>query len=62
MSGRPWLRWFGLGRIPKAMLPILRKEGIRLQDEGVLGSVTLRHFRAPGRYSRWRRSLVIGCE
>jgi len=51
---------FGLGKLLKAMVPILRGEGIVLQDEGVTGSVTLRKFRAPGRIHSYKRSGFVG--
>ena len=53
-------RFFGLGRIPKKILPTLEQEGIVLQDEGLSGSVTLRNFRSPTRRSGWRRSWISG--
>ena len=48
-------RLFGLGGIPGPLLTRLQGEGVLLLDEGVRGSATYRDFRAPGRYSRWRR-------
>lgn len=48
-------RLFGLGRIPGPLLTRLKGEGVLLLDEGVRGSVTYRNFRAPGRYSHWKR-------
>ena len=51
---------FGLGKLPKAMTPILQGEGIVLLDEGVGGSVTLRKFRAPGRIHSYRKSAFVG--
>ena len=53
-------RWFGFGRLPKAMRPILESEGILLVDEGVGGSVTFRKFRAPGRRHGYRKSWFTG--
>jgi len=35
-------------------------EGIVVADEGIPGSVTYRDFRAPGRYSSWRKQAFIG--
>lgn len=52
-------RLFGVGKIPQQMLAQLQQEGILLSDEGVKGSVTYRDFRAPGRYSSWRRVGLI---
>jgi hypothetical protein len=51
---------FGLGRFPKAMVPILESEGIVLQDQGVWGSVTFRKFRAPGKIYNHRKSGLVG--
>jgi len=53
-------RLFGLGRIPKLLNDTLRIEGIVVADEGIPGSVTYRDFRAPGRYSSWRKQAFIG--
>ena len=53
-------RLFGVGRIPKLVGDRLRMEGVVLSDEGVPGSVTYRDFRAPGRYSSWRKQAFIG--
>jgi hypothetical protein len=53
MSKTLLYRIFGLGRVPKRMLPAIRREGIVLLEEGIGGSLTFRDFRAPGRrYSR----------
>lgn len=53
-------RLFGLGKFPKAMVPILEREGIVLEDQGLSGSVTFRKFRAPGRIYRYRKSGLVG--
>lgn len=53
-------RLFGLGKVPKRMLPELEDEGIVFLDEGISGSVTFRNFRAPGRRYPWRRSWFTG--
>ncbi len=53
-------RLFGLGRIPKAMRPILEREGIVLMDKGIGGSVTFRKFRAPGRRYSYRKNWFCG--
>jgi|SRR5450432_1004568 hypothetical protein len=49
-------RLFGIGKIPVQLKAQMEIEGIRLQDEGIPGSVTYRNFRRPGRYSSWRRT------
>jgi len=48
-------RLFGIGKIPEQYRAALTGEGILLSDEGIKGSVTYRNFRAPGRYSNWKR-------
>lgn len=48
-------RLFGVGKIPEQLATQLKEEGILLLDEGIKGSVTYIDFRAPGRYSNWRR-------
>jgi hypothetical protein len=48
-------RLFGLGKIPGPLKATLDSEGILALDEGIKGSVTYRDFRAPGKYSSWRR-------
>lgn len=53
-------RLFGVGRIPKLLGDRLRMEGVVVSDEGVGGSVTYRDFRAPGRYSSYRKQAFIG--
>lgn len=53
-------RLFGLGAFPKAMRPVLAAEGIVLADEGIGGTVTFRHFRAPGRRYSYRKNWFIG--
>jgi hypothetical protein len=53
-------RLFGLGKVPRGILPNLEREGIVLLDEGISGSVTFRNFRAPGRRHSWKRSWFTG--
>ena len=48
-------RFFGLGKLPEAVLAPLKAEGIVLYDEGIRATVTYLEFRAPGRYSNWKR-------
>ena len=48
-------RFFGLGRVPEQVLAPLRAEGLLHYDEGIRGTVTYKNFRAPGRYSNWKR-------
>lgn len=60
MSKTLLYRWFGFGRLPKPMMPILEQEGIRLLDEGVGGSITFRNFRAPGKRYGYRKNWFTG--
>jgi hypothetical protein len=53
-------RLFGLGKIPEQFMSTLRSEGILAFDEGIKGSITFRDFRAPGKYSSWRRQWFTG--
>jgi hypothetical protein len=54
-------RLLGLGKIPRKYAPTLRGEGVILIDEGIGGSITLKHFKAPGRRHSWKRSWFTGC-
>lgn len=60
MIARLLLRWLGLGRLPARERPALEAEGIRYLQEGIVGSLTYRNFRAPGRRFRWRRQWFFG--
>lgn len=51
---------FRLGRVPKQAFPVLESEGIVLLDEGLRGSITLRNFRAPGRFHSYKTSIFAG--
>ena len=53
-------RLFGWGALPLAARARLEVEGIALLDEGVPGSVSLRNFRKPGRYSGYRCNWFSG--
>jgi hypothetical protein len=46
--------------MPKLLGDRLRIEGVVVSDEGIGGSVTYRDFRAPGRYSSYRKQAFIG--
>jgi hypothetical protein len=46
---------FGIGKIPAQLAVQLKSEGSLVWDEGIRGSATYIDFRAPGKYSRWRR-------
>ena len=61
MSKTIFYRLFGIGRLPKRYASTLRREGIVLLEEGIGGTVTLKHFKAPGRRHSWKRSWFTGC-
>lgn len=48
-------RFFGIGGIPTNYRSEMEREGIVLFDEGIRGTVTYINFRAPWRYSNWKR-------
>ncbi len=57
-------RLFGLGSVPKKLLPLLEREGIVVSDEGMGGSFVATHVDAPGKRYRHRSegfsaSLVV---
>lgn len=60
MSKTLLYRIFGLGKIPKLMLPALKQEGIVLIDEGISEWITFRNFRAPRRYYGRKWSWFTG--
>ena len=47
-------RLFGFGKLPKKFAGTLETEGIVLIDVGIIGSVTMRNFRAPRSSTRTR--------
>jgi hypothetical protein len=54
----------GRGRLPDALRAELESEGIIHREDGLRGSITYRHYRAPGQRSNWskeaiRASLVV---
>ena len=55
-----WYRVFGVGKFPAHLSDELKKENIVLLDEGVKGAATYKNFRAPGRYSNWKRQWFAG--
>jgi hypothetical protein len=52
-------RLFGYGKIPEKYMKEFKKEGIRLIDEGLKGSVTYKNFKAPGKYFSWKRHWFV---
>ncbi|MBS1795141.1 MAG: hypothetical protein JSS81_14880 [Acidobacteria bacterium] len=53
-------RLFGIGKMPDREAATLRAEGVIFFDEALKGSLTYHDFRAPGRYSNWRRVWFTG--
>jgi len=53
-------RLFRLGRVPRGVRPRLEAEGVRLLDEGIRVDLSLRGYRAPGRFFGYRRQLLSG--
>ncbi len=51
---------FGIGRIRQELLADLKSERIIAADEGLKSSITYKDFRAPGRYSNWKRRWITG--
>jgi hypothetical protein len=50
----------GAGRLPDRLRAELAAERPILLEEGLVGSVTYRRFRAPGKYSSWKREAAAG--
>ncbi|MEK7857371.1 MAG: hypothetical protein AAB288_14870 [Acidobacteriota bacterium] len=48
-------RFFGIGKMPAALVADFQREGLVLMDEGIRGTVTYHNFRGGGRYSNWKR-------
>ena len=51
---------FGAGKIRDPLLNELKSENIIASDEGVKTTITYKDFRAPGRYSNWKRRWIVG--
>ncbi len=51
---------FGVGKFTESLLNELKNERIIASDEGVRSTITYRNFRAPGRYSNWKRRWMTG--
>lgn len=57
----PFLRMLlGSGRLPERLRAELAGTDLVLLEEGLVGSVTYRHYRAPGRRSNWRKDAATG--
>jgi hypothetical protein len=48
-------RFFGWGRLPADLRAEMEREDLRFCEEGAPASLTLRNYRAPGRFVVWRR-------
>lgn len=51
---------FGAGKLREPFLSELYGEGIIALEEGVKSTITYKNFRAPGRYSNWKRRWIAG--
>ncbi len=51
---------FGAGKIRETLLNGLQGEEIIASDEGIKSTLTYKNFRAPGRYSNWKRRWFSG--
>jgi len=51
---------FGVGKLRESLLTELENERIVSSDEGLKSSITYLNFRAPGRYSNWKRRWIAG--
>lgn len=60
MFGKLFLRLFGSGRLPAEGASLIAGDPTALVAESLVGSVTVVNFRAPGRYSSWRRQWFLG--
>jgi hypothetical protein len=50
----------GSGRLPAELGSDLAMESLLLLDEGLSGSITFRHYRAPRSRSSWRKEPISG--
>jgi hypothetical protein len=50
----------GAGEFPPDLRQSLEAEGIMALDQGLPGSITYRHYRAPRRYSSYRKEGMTG--
>ena len=56
-----WLyKLFGIGKILKKVLPMIQRDGILIQEEGIGGRAILRNFRAPGKRYSYRSNWFTG--
>lgn len=58
---KSWLyKIFGIGKINESFLSELKAENPVAADEGIKSTLTYKNFRAPGRYSNWKRRWFSG--
>jgi hypothetical protein len=50
----------GSGRFDDLLRAELTSTDLLVLDEGLTGSITYRDYRAPGRYSSWRKEAISG--
>lgn len=50
----------GTGRLTESVRATLEAEGIDFLSEGIHGTITFLNYRAPGRYSNWKRNWFVG--
>ncbi|MBI2481561.1 MAG: hypothetical protein HYV60_23840, partial [Planctomycetia bacterium] len=55
-----FLRLLGTGRLPEDGYRQLEPDRDLYVVESLVGSITFRNFRAPGRYSLWKRQWFLG--
>lgn len=53
-------KFFSLGKVYEPLLSEVKNEGIVAMDEGIKSTLTYINFRAPGRYSNWKRRWFSG--
>jgi len=53
-------RLLGIGRVPARERAAFEAEGVVFMDEGLSGSITLKHYRAPWRRCSWRKVWFSG--
>lgn len=51
-------RLLGRGTLPDDLRAQLTAEGLDQEEEGIPGTITYRHYRAPRRRSSWRRQWI----
>ncbi len=54
-------RLFGVGSVPKKLLPVLEREGVVVLDEGIGGWFVTKHVNGPGKRYRHRTERFSGC-